>query len=109
MNAGDPPKVLATRGPYTLSAACSDGSGGAKTLSIRVASTDSTAVAEGGPPIPLSATPAEIDSVSQTASTLSSNFRFVMTPGGSVVDFEYGFGVNVLGADCVASGLSFGQ
>lgn len=104
LTAGDPPKVLGTKGPYTLTATCSAGTGaGAKKVDIGVTSSEAGAVLEGSPPKTLSTTTTSIVTDDSPTTDLTSTFYYALAPSGATAEFDFAYGVLTLGADCVAS------
>lgn len=104
LTAGEPPKVLGTKGPYTLTATCSAGTGaGAKKVDIGVTSSEAGAVLEGSPPKTLSTTTTSIVKDDNPTADLTSTFYYALAPSGATAEFEFAYGVLTLGADCVAS------
>lgn len=108
LSKGDPAKDIVHRGPVTVSALCTDAGSGSTKISIRFQSSDG-GLTEGSPPLTLTDSPQQEDSLQTSAAVLNSRYRAVMTSSGTVLIVAYTYGLNVLGADCVASGMSFGQ
>ena len=101
-------KVVASSGPYTWSAACSDEGGGNTRLVVTVGSSVPNAYAasfEGGAPIPAGGS-ATIFDTSQSTPVYTIAFPFSAVGSGGTVPQGISFaGLKVAGADCVVNGF----